>query len=324
MSKQKRELPAVATGSASPSALLHASVRWASDWIARPQPIERQELLRFLVPLAILGFMSSRLVHADQWLSEAGFVVPDLGEVDWRQPLFIPPAPEWLAWLVAAMMASAGLALAVGYETRAAALTFACTLFYVALADRLASFTVSKLAPMLALALFLSPSGVRYGVDSWLDARKSPPALLPTHVAGGCVRFLQVFLPVFYFCSGICKLRGDWLEHPTVLWTHLHDSYQTPVSHALANIVPAWGWTMLQGLTLAYEVLAPLWFGLKWTRPFALAYGVTMHAMIGLMFGPVIWFSLLMLCLLVACYVPERWLASIATRVSSIAMGRQT
>jgi hypothetical protein len=33
-----------------------------------------------------------------------------------------------------------------------------------------------------------------------------------------------------------------------------------------------------------------------------------MHAMIGLMFGPVRWFALLMMTLLVAGYLPERFL----------------
>jgi len=33
--------------------------------------------------------------------------------------------------------------------------------------------------------------------------------------------------------------------------------------------------------------------------------------MIGLMFGPVIWFSLLMIALLVPSYAPERWLARV-------------
>jgi hypothetical protein len=32
-----------------------------------------------------------------------------------------------------------------------------------------------------------------------------------------------------------------------------------------------------------------------------------MHAMIGLMFGPVLWFALLMSTLLVGVYAPERW-----------------
>ena len=36
------------------------------------------ELIRILAPLATLGFMSGRLAHADEWLSPAGFQVPDL------------------------------------------------------------------------------------------------------------------------------------------------------------------------------------------------------------------------------------------------------
>jgi hypothetical protein len=64
----------------------------------------------------------------------------------------------------------------------------------------------------------------------------------------------------------------------------------------------------MQWLTLVFEVGAPLWFALPWTRIPALVYGVAMHAMIGLMFGPVIWFSLLMITLLVAAYAPAGWL----------------
>jgi hypothetical protein len=60
----------------------------------------------------------------------------------------------------------------------------------------------------------------------------------------------------------------------------------------------------MQATTLAFEFGAPLWFGLKWTRPYAFIYGLTMHALIGMMFGPVAWFGLLMMGLLVAAYAP--------------------
>src|SRR5262249_31780990 len=105
------------------------------------------------------------------------------------------------------------------------------------------------------------------------------------------------------------KWRGDWLSQSYVLWTHLHDSYQTWVSWFIANHAPTWMWTVIQRAVLVFELFAWLWFALPWTRPFALAFGVGMHLMIGLMFGPVIWFSLLMISLLVASYTPERWLA---------------
>jgi len=36
-----------------------------------------------------------------------------------------------------------------------------------------------------------------------------------------------------------------------------------------------------------------------------------MHAMIGLMFGPVVWFALLMAALLVGGWAPEAWLTPV-------------
>jgi uncharacterized membrane protein YphA (DoxX/SURF4 family) len=268
-----------------------------------PQPIVRLETVRILAPLAILGFMSMRVIHADDWLSTIGFRVPELAN-DYRQPAHLAALPPSVAWAVAIVLVVAWLATVAGALTRISSGVFAALLVYVALADRLSAFTVSKIAPVIALALCLTPSGSRWSVDAWLRRRRDPKWTPPTHVSGGCVRFFQFFLPVFYCSSGYLKATGAWLEHPYVLFTHLHDSYQTPVSWFLANHLPQIGWTILQGITLLFEVFAPLWFLLKWTRPYAFAWALSMHAMIGMMFGPVAWFSLLMMSLLVASYAP--------------------
>ncbi|HEY1558309.1 MAG TPA: HTTM domain-containing protein [Kofleriaceae bacterium] len=271
----------------------------------KPRPIVRLETIRILAPLAIVGFMSSRVVHAEDWLATTGFRIPALSD-DWRQPASWAGLPPWLAWSIAITLVLSGLATAAGAFTRASAGVFAALLAYVALADRMAAFTVSKIAPVIALAIALSPAGARWSVDAWRRRRKFPRAVVATHVSFGSVAFFQVFLPVFYLSSGLFKARGAWLHHyyPYVLFTHLHDSYQTPVSWFLANHMPAFGWTALQWVTVAFEALAPLWFTLKWTRPFAFAWGLAMHAMIGMMFGPVAWFSLLMMSLLVGSYAP--------------------
>src|SRR5262249_21363077 len=105
-------------------------------WLDEPQPILRLELIRFLAPLAVLGFLSSRVAHADEWLGEAGFRVPDLGKSDWRQPLYIPPLPNGAAWLVAVVTVLSGLAVSVGLRARRAALVFAACLMFAALSDR--------------------------------------------------------------------------------------------------------------------------------------------------------------------------------------------
>jgi hypothetical protein len=183
------------------------------------------------------------------------------------------------------------------------ALLFASGTAWIALGDRLSAFTVTKLSPTLALALFFSPAGARYGIDAWRHDRRE--AFSPALVASGGLRFFQVLLPVFYCASGVCKARGDWLEHPYVLWTHLHDSYQTAVSNAIARAMPPRGWSVLQLTVLALEVFAPLWLGWKRIRPYALVLFIGMHVCIGLMFGPVKWFALLMIVLLAGSYLPE-------------------
>ncbi len=272
-------------------------------WLDAPQPVLRIELVRIFVPLILLGFLSSRLMHADYWLTPVGFVVPHLGPGDWRQPLYLPPIPPWAAWSVAAATALFCLAVSAGVRPRLFSGGLALLLVYLALADRLETFTVSKLAPVLMLALMLSPCGARYGLDAWRRHRRTPGQALPSTMPCPTMRFYQLLLVVLYSASGIAKLRGDWLDH-AVLWSQVHDSYQTEVSYFFVRTFPVWLWRALQWATLVFEVGAPLWFTLRRTRTVALCVGLGMHAVIGLMFGPVIWFALLMSTLLIACFAP--------------------
>jgi hypothetical protein len=280
-----------------------------------PQPIERLEAVRTLAPLAILGFLSSRLIHIEHWVTEVGYVVPNLSQASWKQPIYIPPLPVWLAYLVAIATVVSGLATSLGYRTRIASGVFAVLLAYLALADRLETFTVNKLGTVVAVALFATPAGARFGIDAKLRQAQNPDFELPTHVTWGCVRFFQALLMCMYFTSGVAKLRGDWLTSSGVIYSHLHDSYQTAFTYFLATSVPAFGWTMFQAMTLVYEVGAPLWFALRRTRMVAMFVGLGMHAAIGLMFGPVIWFSCLMSALLLSCFAPLEWLANWLGRI---------
>lgn len=280
-----------------------------------PQPIERLEVVRIFAPLAILGFLASRFVHVEHWITKVGFVVPERAVADYRQPLYIPPVPVWLAVAVAITTVIAGLATSCGYRTRMASGVFAAMLAYLALADRLEAFTVNKLGTAVAVAIFAAPSGARFGVDAWLRSKRDPDADPPTHVRWGNVRFVQLLLVFMYFASGIAKARGDWFSNPHVIWSHLHDSYQTAFTHFLATTAPPAALTALQYLTLAFELGAPLWLGARRLRPVGLAIGLGMHASIGLMFGPVVWFALLMMILLCAAFAPVKMLQRPLERV---------
>ena len=104
----------------------------------------------------------------------------------------------------------------------------ACPSAFVAVSDRLAAYTVSKLSPAVMLAVAVRRrAGARFGVDAHFarKARSDEPCEPPDHL--GAVRFLQLLPVVMYSASGIAKVRGDWLSDPLVLWSHIHDSYQT-------------------------------------------------------------------------------------------------
>jgi len=179
------------------------------DWLDEPVTELRLEIVRAAAPLAVLGFMSGRLAHADEWIGDAGFRVPDLGGKEaWYQPLFVPALPAGAAWTVAALMITSGLACCVGYKTRPSAIVFASTLAFVAVSDRLAAFTVSKLSPAVMLAIAAGPAGSRLSVDAWLARRRGePPA--PARRSLRNVRFLQLLVVTIYSASGIAKARGD-------------------------------------------------------------------------------------------------------------------
>ncbi len=279
-----------------------AAGRKRIDRFFAAQPALRLEFLRALIPLAILGFLSSRLMHPGEWLTQHGFQVPDLGHRDWRQPWYFPPPPLWGAIAICAVTAAAGLCVSAGFMTRLATGIFALCLLYLAMADRLAAFTVSKLGAVLAVALFLTPSGCAYGVDARRRFRKRGPGAEEPRVTWGNIRFFQALLVTLYMASGISKIHGDWLSNSHVLWTHLFDTYQTRASYWIARSLPYSAWPVLQYVVLAFETGAPLWFLLPFTRKSALWVGLGMHVFIGLAFGPVIWFALLMLVLLYGCF----------------------
>jgi hypothetical protein len=286
------------------------------SWLKEPVPVLRLELVRFAAPLCILGFMSSRIAYADEWLGDGGFRVPDLGVADPRQPLYLPSLPAWAAWSLATIFVAAGLALALGFHARRAAWVFAGAAAWVALSDRLAAFSVSKLAPVVGVALALSPCGARFGIDAWRKKRAEPAIELADEVVSGSVRFFQILLPTIYCASGIAKCRGDWLRQPFVLWSHLHGTYQTGVTLFLANLLPPFAWTLFQVFTLVLETAAPLWFSWSRARPFAVLAAVSMHAMIGLMFGPVRYFAMLMATLIIASHLSTERLERAAARLA--------
>ena len=81
------------------------------------------------------------------------------------------------------------------------------------------------------------------------------------------------------------------------------DPTDKPGAILLANLLPPFAWTLFQVLTLVLETFAPLWFSWHRSRPMAVLAAASMHTMIGLMFGPVRYFAMLMATLIVASHI---------------------
>jgi len=102
------------------------------------------------------------------------------------------------------------------------------------------------------------------------------------------------------------------VEHEALVALAARDvGVRTPRFVAFANAMPNFAWDAFQWLVLILEIGAPIWFVWRRSRPVALVLALGMHAMIGLMFGPVKWFAMLMMVLLLGGYLPETVLAKI-------------
>ncbi len=275
---------------------------WDRFWFT-PQPAHRLALFRIIAPLAILGLLSSRLLHWGEFFTATGFHVPELGPGRVQQPLYIEPISAPAALTVTVLLVAAGLCVSLGLFTRVANVIFAALLAYVALFDRVSAVSVNKLGTTVMVALCFCDSGAAYSLDALRRRRGGRPG--EPQVNGAVVRFLQVQLGVMYCASALCKGgHGDWLKNNYVLWSQLHGHYQTAVAYHLARLMPAWGWPPLQWMVFSYELLAPALLLWRRTRNVTVGFGLCMHLMVALLFRRLIYFSVLMMSLL-SLFLPD-------------------
>ena len=76
-----------------------------------------------------------------------------------------------------------------------------------------------------------------------------------------------------------------------VMWTIVQGTYRTKFAATLLNIVPSWGWTVMQYSVLVFEVFGPLLFLHKRTVRWGLLWGTSFHLGIALMMKTVFFFS---------------------------------
>jgi hypothetical protein len=203
-------------------------------------------------------------------------------------------SPEALPW-VGALFFAALAAFVFGLARRLGALLVLLGVLYVTYADPISAFTLNRLYVITFVIFVIAPR--------------------PRAKDGGSVqiawplRMVQVLVLTHYCSSGICKLtQGDWASGPDVLWTQVQGFYMTDFAAWMVRTLPGWAWTGFQHSSLAFELGAPVLFGVRRLRPLAFAYGICFHVVIALSMYQLVYFSAQMLALYLA-FVPAAWLA---------------
>jgi hypothetical protein len=264
-----------------------------SSWFARalrwglgPVPAVRLESFRWTLTLALLVYTLAWSMDAAEWLTGASYHVSPAASHGLQLPVpLLSPAvlPVFLVVYIGSMVA-----ILLDLRPRVFSYVVFAGLAYVTAADRLAAFSMNKLALVSWLVLLLAAWPKPPTSDSASETRDQPACLR----SAWPVRVLQATLLLQYFGAGICKLRGDWLSSSKVLWLQAQDVYMTDLSAWMVRELPLGLWATLQHASLGFELLAPVLFCVRRLRPLGIGFGLAMHLGIGLMMYRVGFFSL--------------------------------
>lgn len=256
--------------------------------------------LRVFEAMLVCGFLvrfTSRLVHWREWLTPRGFHLTAKQAWDLGYPQAWPLLEQ--PWMVAALALGvyAGALAAVTLRWRRLGLI---ALFFAAVytegVDYLSASSQERIY-VAVFALLATAPGV------WRDAGTGR-----LMVAAAPVRVMQATLVLIYFVAGYTKCHpGDWLKYPDVVWTQVQGFHRTEFAAWALRTLPKGVWAMMQYGTLIFEVGAPVWFTCRRTRPFAIAFGLSLHLMIAVMMKGLIFFALQMWSFYALFISPEIW-----------------
>jgi uncharacterized membrane protein YphA (DoxX/SURF4 family) len=177
----------------------------------------------------------------------------------------------------------------------------------------------------LNVGLFLlmwMPSGTTLSVDAWLRRRRGLAPAGPPLVPAWGVRILQIQLAVIYLSTGLVKLKGVNFEGTWWDGTSIHYvlNYVTMSRISYAQLpLPFWLTATMTYVSVWWETLFPLLVLNRWTRRWALLFGLLFHLGIYLTIE-VGWFSFYTLSFY-GVWLPDRfWERWCPTEVPQVAV----
>lgn len=281
-----------------------------STTLAKP-PMTTQRLSRFFfgdvdaLPLRVFevlfttGFLirfMSRIVYWREWLTDWGFHLTHDELWAMGYPDSFPLMRPWMVPLYAAVVFSGAMAVIANRCRRIGLVVLFAGATYAQGVDYISASSQDRIYIALFLLLASAPGCWREAVTGRLMVSAAP------------LRVVQATVLAIYIVAGIAKCQpGDWLRHTDVLWTHVQGFHRTDLAAWMLRMLPLWAWSVMQYMTLVFEVFAPVWFCWRRTRFFALAYGFSMHLMIALLMKGLIYFAFQMWAFYAVFITAEQW-----------------
>jgi uncharacterized membrane protein YphA (DoxX/SURF4 family) len=275
---------------------------WERFWFA-PQPVSTLVLVR--IAFGILSFACAASLTPDlaSFFGPDGLLptAPPFSAVSWG--IFNLASPMWLVILVWALMLVASVALVVGFWTRLSAFI---VLLGVLSFERRMPFAFNGgdgLVRILALYVFLAPTGAAVSLDR-LRRHRDDPWGFPQR-APWALRLMQLQVSLIYLSAVWEKVQGHTWPNGTALSyaLRLDDIARFPLPSPFADwpaVVALLTWS-----TLAIEFSAGALVWIPKLRPWVLAAGVMLHLVIAYSMR-VGFFSAGMMVLYLAFVSPER------------------
>lgn len=274
------------------------------EWAMGPCSALRLVVFRRLLALTLLVYTLAWVDDAEEWLSEEGFHVSPAASDGLQVPL--PLLPVDLVPVFAFVYVASLSLIVLDWWPRVGTWLAFFGLAYATFADRLAAFSMNKIALVAWAVLIATP---------WMATKRGENTDdVPQIASAWPLRILQATLILQYFGAGLCKLRGAWLEHDDVLFLQVQSIYMTDLAAWAVRELPMPIWAAMQHGALAFELLAPLLFCVVRLRPIAFAWGLAMHLAIGLLMYQVGYFSAFVLGFYVL-FVDEATLVRVRERL---------
>lgn len=217
---------------------------------------------------------------------------------------WVQPWPQPFMNLHVAMIAVAGVAIAVGFRHRIAAGAVAVLFAYVELIDRTLYINHYYWIVLTAALFVFLPAGNRWSIDAALGHARDVPRM--------AVWAMRFQVGIVYVFAGLAKLNHDWLVNGEPLATWLGARTDVPIlgfAFGFAAVPVALSWA-----GALFDLTIVGWLSWSRTRPYAYAALVAFHMLTWLLFPSIGVFPLVMAASATIFFAPD-WPATVVQRL---------